>query len=280
MSSNGNDTPSERPPWITTIDGVPPVADLKANPVTLEEIAAQLRRNEVELAEALAHYQSKGRGMSTEEQRFMGQHQQRAEIHRANLGMFEEEMRKGHPEAVHAVIGHACALANALIHLGQFDEAVSTLEDIGGVEADYLRDLAAKWKAADERPNDEECECEPASADEHFDAKGNSTPMKLVARKHFRGGTFRSVTQGRVVDVHTCGTCGHQNARPTEDEEHALLLQERAEAERNVRLAELKGSQARAHLESHNYRGDIVHLAVKEEKPEQQGPVVPTVISQ
>lgn len=273
------------PSWITTVrgddgkPGLPPVADLKSRPVTDEEIAAQLRRNEADLAEALAHYQSKGAGMATEEQRFMGQHQSRVQIHRANLEMFEEEFRKGHREVVRQVIHHAQALADALIHLGEFDEAIKTLRGIGGFEADHLRKLAADYKTADERDNTEVCDCESPSTDEHIDFKGDAIPKKIVAPKHFRQGRFRSVTQGRVVDVHTCGTCGHQNAYPTEDESHAQLLAARQAAEHNVRISGLKGHQARAHLEKLGHRGDEVHLAVPDE-----GPVEPvqreTVISQ
>jgi len=256
---------------------VPPVADLKKNPVTKEEIAAQLRKNEADLEEALAHYQSKGRSASTPDQQFIGQHQSRVELHRANLEMFEAEMRQGRTD-VRQVIHHAQSLANALIHLGQFDEALEALNGIGGFEADLLRGLAADYRTADERPNDEQCGCSPPTTDVHIDPHGNEVPKKLQVRKHFRGGKFRSVTQGGVVDVHTCGTCGHQNAHPTEDAAHAQLLAARQAAEHNVRVAKLQGHQARAHLEKLGHRGDDLHLAVKEEGPEP--PVRPTVVHQ
>lgn len=282
----GSDTPTEHPLWITTDrgpdgkPGVPPVADLKENPVTDDEIAAQVRRNETDIAEALALYKSTGRDMATGDQRFIGQHQTNADIHRANLEVFEAELRKGPSAAlVHQVIHHAQALAYALIHLGQFDDAIVAIESIGGFEADHLRRLVTDYKAADKRPNEEECECEPPSTDEHIDFRGNAIPKKIVVRKHFRAGHFRSATQGRVVAVHTCGTCGHQNAYPTNDAEHAQLLAARQAAEHNVRIANLKGHQARAHLQSLGHHGDEVHLAVPDDEAVVSG-LKETVISQ
>lgn len=257
------DEPTKRPEWLTDTPGVPPVIDLKANPISADEIEEARRRNETMLAEASNLWGGIGRAVMTEQQRFLALWQSRAETHRQNLEAFQAEHQTNR-RYTSQIIGHSVALADALLRLGEFDEALDTLKEIGGLEADVLRQRIEDWKAADARPDEEECDCDPPGADEHIDERGNSIEMTLEAPKHHTAGEYFSKRLGVVAKVHMCAQCGHKNGHNNESEQRQQIKQVRATMERNLRLRNVPGRDARSHLEGSGHRGDRDVLVVKE----------------
>src|SRR6185503_5978413 len=65
------------------------------------------------------------------------------------------------------------------------------------------------WRAADARPNDEDCGCprEVATIDISPTKQGD-----IELHRHSVDGAFFSERQGAVVEVHRCRHCGHSNA--------------------------------------------------------------------
>lgn len=273
------DTPVKgQPSWITSAEGPHPLADLKANPVTPEELEAARWQQEIRREEAMEMWAGKGRAVMTDEQKFRAMHETRADLHRRNLELFEEQMRTSPAQrnVIH-VLHHAKALAQALLHLGEFDQAMEALDGIQGAEVDHLRSEIQAWKVAEEIPDGEDCKCPPPSTDEHIDERNSVIALELEAPKRFRAGEYFSKRLGRLANIHRCGVCGHSNGHADESERHAQRLQLRQAAEHNVRVGDLAGGRARAHLEALGHHGDRTHLAT-EKTPTPQMP--PSVISQ
>jgi hypothetical protein len=234
--TNGNGGTPERPPWIDPNykPGVPPVVTAK---VTKEELAEFERVNAIRREEALSLWGGYGRQVMTDEQKFIAVHQERADVHKANMEVFRNE-----PEGRHQFTQHSIHAATHLKHLGEFEEAATVLEGIEHPEADYLRTRIAEWKHADEIPDDEECPCPPPGSDVHVDRDGKEIPMQLVAPKHHHEGEYCSKRLGQVAKVHVCAQCGHKNGKLEDSAAHSRRLQLQAHAEQQVRIKGLKGN--------------------------------------
>jgi hypothetical protein len=251
--------PDNRPSWIDSTPGIPPAVKQIVGDA---EIAEAVRLRE----ESLSLWQAGQSGLMTHEQRFLAYHYSRAQLHRQNLAIFKAEKKQArlagevNPERFDFQINlYSRALASHLLHLGEFKEAAKALRGIKGFEADHLRRQIKAWEKADAIPDDKTCKCEAPATDTHVDEFDNEVPANLAAPKTFRHAEYFSKRLRKLANIHLC-PCGFANGHAGEDTAHLMRLQYRQAAEHNVRLAGVKGHQARAILEKYNHRGDQVHL--------------------
>jgi hypothetical protein len=205
------------------------IAVTKPNPLESLPFLADPKREAEDVRLQEIRKASFGRGRLTEEERLVSRGLALEEIALANLESQLTVREQGNNRRAKGgatekmVEEEEARLAEALAMTGRYREAADTHPQ---------KAMAKHYEAiaeAIERDDDEECDCPPMKKRKMKDGREIEVPRRHIAQRVF------SPVHGRLVELESCTTCAHMNARPARGVLAAALVAQ--EANRGAAMA-------------------------------------------